>query len=245
MASGPMPTKPSQRAMANSLASRGAWFPSRFAGWEGAWRWPSAGARAPITSRVAVKESSRAWRGRGHARRNACGEEQRSVVCGSSRAARRSYLEIEPTASGETTAATRRAPPPGGRRGAHGVSPRRTEELAARAGRGRLCGVRRVGVGEGLRRVCSSAGTGLTEEGRRRVGAICNDAYGHLEIARARGLVDAYFEDNSFGRLHRARLGEEGFLRRRFVAPDTRSWVRQHRNTTNRAIARARVPCAT
>ena len=60
-----------------------------------------------------------------------------------------------------------------------------------------------------MRHVCSSAGTGLTEEGRRRVGAICKGAYGHLEIARARGLVDAYFEGNSLGRLQRARLGEE------------------------------------
>ena len=201
MASGPMPTKPSQRAMANSLASRGAWFPSRFAGWEGAWRWPSAGARAPITSRVAVKESSRAWRGRGHARRNACGEEQRSVVCGSSRAARRSYLEIEPTASGETTAATRRAPPPGVAAALTVCRRDGRKNWLHAPGGGDICGVRRVGVGEGLRRVCSSAGTGLTEEGRRRVGAICKGAYGHLEIARARGLVDAYFEDNSLGRL--------------------------------------------
>ena len=190
-------TKPSQRAMANSLASRGAWFPSR---WEGAWRWPSAGARAPITSRVAVKESSRAWRWRGHARRNARGEEQRSVVCGS--------LE-----GSEGVLPRDRAD--GQRRGDDGVplrrrSPRRRSLCVAatdrRAGcthrensRGDICGIQYVALeDDGLRRVRSSAGTGLTEEGRRRVGAICKGAYGHLEIARTRGY---YFVGHYLGRV--------------------------------------------
>ena len=117
-------------------------------------------------------------------------------------------------------------------------SPRRSWCVAATDGRtgctrrensrGDICGIQYAALeDDGLRRVRSSAGTGLTEEGRHRVGAICKGAYGHLEIPRTRVIV---LRGSLFGESESAACAcggcESDFFDGVLWRRDTRLWVR-------------------